>query len=955
MSNLNIYYQNCRGLRTKLRDFKLEVLENDFDVICLTETWLNDSIDSCEAIDNRYDVFRCDRNYSKTNSEMGGGVLIAVKKNLQNTKLEDLECNSENSWVKIKLMNGHCLVICTVYFAPKSKYDEYKYFLDYVSNFVTNANINTLYLIVGDFNLSSIEWAVDENANILVSSHEGRVAEYLLDSLSLNNFAQFNIVKNHQGKILDLILSNVCANQMELHPSLAVLSKIDKYHPPLHIILNLLSVKTQPNAICRSVNFSRLNYEKISEGLDTIQWAEVFSDLSINEAIDLFYNKLFFLIDQNGKKTKSCDNFEKYPIWYSPLLKRLIKHKFRIFTKWKIYKNPFDYKVFSLFRKKVKSEINTCYKKYILNTEELIMAEPKKFWDYTKSLNSKTEYPREMYLGDIKTVCGEEISNLFAKNFESVYEKASLISAPNSEHREGNFCNLINLINESDVSDLISKLDIYKGAGPDQIPNSFVKKLNLSLTTPLTLLFNKSINQAVFPTRWKESFISPIFKSGDAANVANYRPISILNSFSKIFEKLIHKVVFTQVKNQISSEQHGFFHKRSTLTNLLEFSENLSNCLDGNGQIDCIYTDFSKAFDKVNHSILIDKLNSFNISKRLQHWLSSYLVDRLQFVRFIGYKSNPITPSSGVPQGSILGPLLFLLFINDISKKLKCKHLLYADDLKIFKSIHSIQDCIDLQEDLTHLQRWCDHNCLHLNLRKCMVITYSRKKINKILFDYSIDTIYLMRVESIKDLGVTFDSKLKFDIHVDTICRKAHRVLGFIFRRGKDFRNPQVFITLFNSLVRSHLEYACQIWNPFYDIYCHRIEGLQRKFTRFLAFRTIPFTEKLSYRVRLEKLNIVSLESRRLLLDEFLLFKIVNSLLDTNILNKLNFYASAYRTRYNKLFLPASSRTNVGLASPLNRIQANHNEYFNDLDLFSNTLSSFKLQSYNIINLYTIT
>lgn len=212
-----------------------------------------------------------------------------------------------------------------------------------------------------------------------------------------------------------------------------------------------------------------------------------------------------------------------------------------------------------------------------------------------------------------------------------------------------------------------------------------------------------------------------------------------------------------------------------------------------------------------------------------------------------------------------------------------------------------------------------------------------------------------MRVESIKDLGVTFDSKLKFDIHVDTICRKAHRVLGFIFRRGKDFRNPQVFIMLFNSLVRSHLEYACQIWNPFYDIYCHRIEGLQRKFTRFLAFRTIPFTEKLSYRVRLEKLNIVSLESRRLLLDEFLLFKIVNSLLDTNILNKLNFYASAYRTRYNKLFLPASSRTNVGLASPLNRIQANHNEYFNDLDLFSNTLSSFKLQSYNIINLYTIT
>lgn len=216
------------------------------------------------------------------------------------------------------------------------------------------------------------------------------------------------------------------------------------------------------------------------------------------------------------------------------------------------------------------------------------------------------------------------------------------------------------------------------------------------------------------------------------------------------------------------------------------------------------------------------------------------------------------------------------------------------------------------------------------------------KKVNQIQYFYNIAGSPLNSLDSVTDLGIVFDSKLRFDKHVDLICRKSFKLLGFIFRRGKEFKDPSVLLLLFFCLVRTNLEYLSQIWNPFYGDYGDRIESIQRRFTKHLCFKFVPSTSHISYTIRCDKFNLMTLENRRVLLDEYFLFKIVNNLLDTSLLSSFNFYVPAYRTRHHQLFQPTLSRTNLGLSSIVNRLESAHMLYFNTLDLFNMTLLEFR-------------
>lgn len=461
---------------------------------------------------------------------------------------------------------------------------------------------------------------------------------------------------------------------------------------------------------------------------------------------------------------------------------------------------------------------------------------------------------------------------------------------------------------------------------------------------PLCKIYNKSLSTGIFPPQWKTARVVPIHKSGDKTLISNYRPISILSSFAKIFECLVYPYIESYFKQFLTVHQHGFVRSRSTCTNLTVFVETLSEALDNHKQVDVVYTDFTKAFDKVSHTILLQKLTMYGYTGNMLEWIRSYLSDRIFNLVLNGYCSASYKITSGVPQGSHLGPILFNMFINDITD---CFHhstpYMFADDLKILKIINSYNDVLLLQKDLDELHRWCLNNDMLLNLTKCQHIKFTRK-INKIPSSYSIADENLNEVDNIRDLGVVLDTKLTFTLHIESIIKKASSMLGFIIRNGKVFRNPKTKILLYNNFVRSVLEYCSVVWRPHYSVHSLRIERIQKRFMWHLAYSKGIAKRKYSYHDRLLHFGMNTLSKRREMLDLVFLYKILSNKIDcTALLQRLNIRVPARypRTRITLLH-PPLRKTVLGSNSPIPRMCKLLNEFGDVVDVFFDPVSRFR-------------
>lgn len=462
-----------------------------------------------------------------------------------------------------------------------------------------------------------------------------------------------------------------------------------------------------------------------------------------------------------------------------------------------------------------------------------------------------------------------------------------------------------------------------------------------TITLPLSILFNKSIMERQYPPQWKKSIIIPIFKSGNKSLVSNYRPISILSACAKIFDRIMSELLVNQTRHIISTKQHGFVAGKSTLTNLLEYSNFLHTSIMKGRQADAIYTDFEKAFDKINHYKMYDKLLAYNIDPGLAAWLLSYMVGRQHCLALNGAHSSNFESTSGLPQGGIISSALFLLYINDLSKKLTVPHLMYADDLKLFMQVRSERDCMLIQENLDVLNDWCRCNDININIGKCCVVSFTHKPTRtRTTYTYKIDGNNITRKTEIRDLGIIFDQKLSFEPHINHITQQAYKTIGFIFRTTQSFTNAKAINILYHSLVRTKLEYCCQIWNPYYQSHEHTLERIQKKFTRWVFYR-----QRISYQpynLRLQTLKMISLADRRTMLEEITLYKLINNNLSTTLVDKLIRHEPSRRTRHTPTFYIPSCSTNIEHNAPIYRMQRNHNDIFSDVDIFNVNLQALK-------------
>ena len=411
-------------------------------------------------------------------------------------------------------------------------------------------------------------------------------------------------------------------------------------------------------------------------------------------------------------------------------------------------------------RQQIKRDIRNNYDIFLRNTQNSILNDPKTFWSFVNSKKRTTSIPGVVVHEDQEFSSSQAIVNVFAQFFAGVYVKhvCEDVCVSKDVSKQCEFCKLsccpsleydlkdcggVNMMHNFKIDeDMIvragKKLKSNSVSGPDNIPAFIVVDCIRSFAAPLARIFNLIALKSEYPVVWKQSRVCPIFKSGDKGCVKNYRPIAILSNFAKLYESMLSNIIYSHVNNMIMPEQHGFVKGKSTATNLCEFTNFISQELDKGNEVDVIYTDLSKAFDKVHHCILLKKLRNFGLCDGLVSLVQSVITKRVQYVEYKGFVSGSFCAHSGVAQGSNLGPLLFILFFNDVLDYISSHAYLYADDKKIAKVINSYDDCLELQQDLDNFIYWCKRNCLEVNKDKCRVLKFSRKK-NHIYFYYNIN------------------------------------------------------------------------------------------------------------------------------------------------------------------------------------------------------------------------
>lgn len=420
--------------------------------------------------------------------------------------------------------------------------------------------------------------------------------------------------------------------------------------------------------------------------------------------------------------------------------------------------------------------------------------------------------------------------------------------------------------------------------------------------------------------------------------------------FPKMLDSLVTNYLTFKFGNSLINEQHGFFAGRSTDTNLFLFTDFIYKNLESGKEVDCIYTDMTKAFDLVNIKQLVKKLAQLGVANPLLSWLESYLSNRVQQVIVNGFKSREFRVNSGVPQGSHAGPLLFSIYINDVIKSFKhSSFLLFADDLKLYRCVESAGDCELLQNDLNMLNNWCTKNGLCLNSSKCNVLRFSRRK-DSDLFQYYLHGEPLVNVSEFKDLGVTMETSISFNKHLDVSIAKSNKMLGFLKRTTSQFTSIRVLCMLYTSLVRSILEYCCIIWSPLYTSHINRIERVQRNFIKYLCFKVNAQYSNDNYINILKYFGYALLCDRRKYYDICFSFKVLNNLIRSpEILSMFDLHVPNRFTRGPPLLSVQYHRTNYGSNCPLNRIFKNANSYSNDLDFFGGSFGTFKLDLRNVL------
>ncbi|XP_075162973.1 uncharacterized protein LOC142235596 [Haematobia irritans] len=854
----------------------------DFHIIAFTETWLQPNVYDMEILCSKYRIYRRDREINEKKS--GGGVLVAVSAEIPSEQIQIQDITGiEIVIVKVLLKNMSLLISCS-YIPPSSNDEIYSQHVSAISSASQSllSSSDTL-IVLGDFNLPYVSWLHSSESESLIPVISNSISNNFLHSLLNLGLFQINDIFNSHGRLLDLVFVNRTFN-ISLESCHALTQPEDRYHPTiiLHLAAPNLTRSRYTNSN-REYCFAKTNYTILNSLLSAVNWDDILDSNDITELASRFYSILQDCISKSVPRIIINDN--SGPPWNTRVLSKLKNQKNKMYKRLKKSGSALDFSTYSIARSKYNIANKLAHQDYLNRMKDQLRVDPKSFYKFVNSKRQSSGLPTYLKYKSSTADNDVDISNIFADFFATTYSDKCYDGNNIYPYMTRN-CNRIDIsyIDESTILSNLRTLKSTFNAGPDGIPSCILKQCADILSYPLSLLFNKSLKSGNLPNIWKQSYVMPLFKSGNRNDACNYRGISNLCAIPKLMEKILTSSISHQISSLLSANQHGFRNKRSTITNLLEFTCLVNDAFRDRFQTDTIYTDFSKAFDKVNHALLLHKLDMIGFSDPLLRWFHSYLIGRTQYVKFGSATSRPITVTSGVPQGSHLGPVLFCLFINDLPSVVKFSNILmFADDVKIFRSYNNPDERRYLQFDLDNFYDWCETNLMELNISKCKLMRFSRRTVFE--SSYSIRTNELEAVDSFKDLGLLMDQRLNFRQHVSMAISKAFVTLGFMKRWSKEFRDYSITKILYTSLVRSNLEYGSIIWDPYYTIHSNKIESVQKQFLLFcLRHRGWDRQSLPSYQFRLNLIKLPSLQSRRTMLNiSFIMNIIQDQIMQTTI------------------------------------------------------------------------
>lgn len=916
-------------MRTKLLELQQAILCSVYDVIILIETWLTKDFSSTELGLKGFELFRLDRDETGSMKTRGGGILIAVRNCFSSNLIKVPLGNVEHLFISLSLGDDK-YIIGGVYIPPSSGLDVYLEHTNVVDSILEEYPDHKL-ILCGDFNIPEAKWDND-NFGANVNCPENSPALSILNAFSYHNLYQVNSIPNSRNVFLDLIF---CCSPIIVREATDLI-----FHNSMHHTAVTFDIRNKLEPVSSYTefyyDFKNGDYIGMNNFFASISW-DTFED-DINIQLSHFYDNIHTALDLYVpiKKFRTSS----FPVWYNSELRRLIIQK-KIAHKEYKEGNHQMFEEFCSLRAKCKTLRDECFQDYSQKIENNILNEPRNFWKFINDKKKSYTLPAQMFYEDSVADNSSDIVNSFATYFSTVYSKESVNQIPHYS-----FSKTVDVtsytVDIKEIIDLTLSLPWKLTSGPDGIPLYLLKKCIFTLAKPIHALFNTSLKTTQFPEFWKHSYLKPIFKSGCHSDIKNYRAICNQSELPKMLDNLITKKLSWDCRHIISNQQHGFSQGKSTSTNLILYQNYIIKALENKKQVDAIYTDLAKAFDRVNHELLIAKLNSIGIIGQVSEWIRSYLNGRVQYVKYGNSISIPVTVTSGVPQGSHLGPILFNLFINDVDCSiLQSKFLLFADDLKMFRTISSLKEAESLQHDLNNFSRWCEINMLQLNTNKCHKITFSRLK-HCIQFEYKIKGTVLSETDNVKDLGIIFDSKMSFKKHITDVASRSLKMLGFILRNSNSF-NVTIVKLLYCSLVRSITEYNSTVWSPYYNTDCDLLEGIQKRFLRYCAYRLGYDRREYEYKTIMEIMNLNSLEHRRLEASLIFLYKIINGTINSpEILELVTFNVNERRTRNAEIFNIPFHHTNYGQNESIVKMLNQANKHSSKIDLFNMSNTSFK-------------
>ena len=903
--SFSIFHLNIHSITHHIDELKelLSVLESgnfEFDILAITESKLNSDLAPTVniTIPNYHSPVSTPSDAEK------GGVLLYVNKRIPDFKVRsDLNAMLyeskllESVFIEIKHPKKSNDIIGVVYRHPSMELGIFNenFLCPFTDKLSLEKNKNIY--IAGDFNVNLLNVSHHTESsnffNLLCSNH-------LLPTISLptklNNSGKHTLIDNIFTSIFnpDIISGNITFGTPDGHlPSFVIIPKPNQNHLPKKHNFYKRSLKNfNPN----NTNFTNIKASALHdiESIDLCNLIEPNkndANLSFNKfisAINPIIDKYMPLVKVSNKNHK-----RRYRPWITAGIRISMRRRDKLLRKiskmkdserktilWSEYKRIRNFIVELI--KRSKREFYSEY--FTTNSGNL-----RKIWKGINDIiNIKSRsFDSPTSIDDNGNIITDPtaISNVFIDHYTSVADK---ILNERSYNGDGNYQTflppeptpesiILHPCDSTEICAIINKFNIHKGTGPNSIPPLFLQQMLAELSKPLSIIANICFNTGIHPDKLKIAKITPIYKKGSKLLTCNYRPISLLSNINKVFEKLIHSRIFAFLDshNTFYKHQYGFRPKFSTNHTLINITESIRDALD-KGNFACgVFVDFQKAFDTVNHSILLDKLSHYGVRGPTLAWFKSYISNRKQFVSVLGFDSKKLTMKHGVPQGSVLGPLLFLIYINDLHRSITHSTTYkFADDtnlLLIDKSTKSLE--AKMNKDLKGLYKWLLANKISLNTAKTELIIFRKPSVTRPHLKLSINGSRIYPSPHTKYLGIHLDEFLTGEAHCRQLQSKLNRAKGMIAKSRHYLSNSeQSILSIYHSIYSSHLIYGCQIWGQTNTPSFNKIQINQNNALRLVSFAT-SFRDHISptyYNYRLLKIpDYVTLQNLLLVHDYF--------------------------------------------------------------------------------------